>query len=92
MNINKTSQRFIEVVAGLFFYRGRLPDTLLNERCNISDVLWGDRAHAGIDMQPWNQIVFRQPDLLDRIVALQLEDLVKARANEALLNAITGGR
>ena len=65
-----------------------LTDAFLDERCDFSDVVWSNSTDSGIDVQARDQIIVSEEDLQYGEVALQVQHLVEAYGNVALLDPI----
>src|SRR5580692_2710860 len=64
-----------------------LTEPLLDQGSNGIDVSWRDFADTRILVQAGDEVLLGQPDLLYRVPALQVQNLVKARHNVACLNS-----
>ena len=60
---------------------------MFDQGSDDGDVCRRDQADTGVQMQAGNEILLGQPDLLDRVPALKIQDLVKARYHIAGLDS-----
>src|SRR5947208_58336 len=68
-----------------------LADTLLDQRGDCGDVVRSYRSDARVDVQAGDEVHLGHIDLLNGQVTLEVQHLVKAHAQEALLDAFERG-